>query len=45
MIVADVIVLRCSEKFGCSAGGKHACDDEDVNHVAADEAASIGSRL
>ena len=45
MVVADVIVLRCRDKLGFSAGGKHAGDDEYVNHVAADEGASIGGRL
>ena len=45
MVVADVIVLRCRDELAHSAGGKHACDDEYVNHVATNEGASIGSRL
>lgn len=42
MVVADVIVLRCRDKLSFSACGKHACDDEYVNHVAADEGPYIG---
>ena len=45
MVVADVVVLRFRDKLRRSTGGKHTGDDEYMNHVAADEEASIGSRV